>query len=290
MYGKIIPVVKKYDEALNQADFSKLNLIIQLAIDGASFCIFNIESSKFLSIESVEFENPDQNDNVGYLLKQLFQDHLIRANTFNSVYILFESNSTSLVPIPLFDENEKASFSNFSFTGRQNCQLMHDKINNIEAYNLYLVPKVLIETAGELFPGHINFGHSKILIESLLIKYKNSLNQKRIFANVRSSCLDILVLEGKKLLYYNIFSYKTREDFVYFIIFVMDQLNLNPEESELKLSGYIDKNSKIFDILYKYIRHVSFLERTNSFSYSYLFGDIPSHYFFSLLNLPVCGS
>lgn len=290
MYGRIIPLIKKYDEALKQADFNNLSLFLQISMEEVSCSAFHTENNKFLSIEHVEFDSTGISSDFNSLLTHFFSDHFATNHQFKSVYILFESINSSLIPEPLYDETEKMSFSKFSFTQSDDYETFCDKIINLDAFNLFPVPKILKHTLDELFPGHKFFSHAKVLIDNLLIMYKNSLNQKRIFINVRKSYLDIVIFDGRNLVYFNTFNYKSKEDFIYFVIYVMDQLKLNPEEIEVIFSGMIEKNSMIFETIYKYVRNVSFQPKPVGFSYSYLFSDIPSHYFFNLLHLPLCES
>ena len=100
--------------------------------------------------------------------------------------------------------------------------------------------------------------------------------------------VDIVIIEGNQLLFYNAFPYHSKQDFIYFIIFVIEQLNLNPEDIELKFSGKIDKKSTLYDIAWKYIRNIGFQELPASYRYSYVFNDIPAHYYFVLLNSGIC--
>lgn len=289
MYGKIIPVIKKYDEALNQADFTQLSLFLQLAAEGVTFCLFNTTGNKFLSLEVVEFDNLINIDRIDTLVRQVLHEHIVLNPDVHSVYILYENNVSSLIPVPLFDENELSDFSGFSFADKLNHRLMFEKIVTLESYHLFQVPKTLQAIANELFPRNKSFSHSRIFIESLMNIHKNADSHRRVFVNVRKSNVDIAVLDGNKLQYYNIFQYKSKEDLIYFILFVMDQLNLNPEKTELKLSGTIDKNSKVFEMVHKYVRNLSFQDRSSTLSYSYIFGAVPSHYYFNLFNLPLCG-
>jgi hypothetical protein len=221
-------------------------------------------------------------------LKDLYSRHEWLSQPFQSVKLLFENNKSTLIPSPLFDETETSAFSKFSFTSTDNETLLFHKINNLDAYILYPFSSILIETANELFPSHSKFSISGVFIESLLIINKNINSLKRIYVNSRINYLDIAILDGRKLLYYNTFGYRTKEDFIYYVIFVIEQLQLNPEEIELILSGNADKNSKIFEIVFKYIRNVSFQRKRESFNYSYVFNEIPSHHFFNLINLELC--
>jgi hypothetical protein len=285
--GKVIPVVNNYDESLKHADFGKLQLFLQVSFESIAFCLYDSNVQKFLSLEAHEFELSNDDEAVT-LIKEVVDDHLIKRQKFGSVYVLYESNHSALVPAPLFDESETDAITDFSYTVSPGIETFFEKIENLDTYNLYTVSKALRGTIDALFSDYNSVSHSKILIESLLINYKNANSQKRIFVNIRKSNLDIAVLDGRKLLYFNTFACLAKEDYVYFIIFVMDRLNLSTEETELKLSGYIDHNSKTFDTIYKYIKHTSFHNRPNSTAYSYVFNDVPEHYFFSLLNIPSC--
>jgi hypothetical protein len=76
----------------------------------------------------------------------------------------------------------------------------------------------------------------------------------------------------------------TPEDIAYYLIFVFEQLNLNPEEITLVLMGSVDRYSPVYDLLFRYIRNIDFAARNDSISYSYIFNEVPDHFYFSLLN------
>ena len=288
MPGHITQTVLKYDEALQKADSENYKLSIQVSLDGFSFCIFNEAQNKFLSIESNTLHNVKNTDDFCIIFEDFFQKHPWLNLSYKRVNILFESPKSTLIPTPLFDAKEEKNYTKLNFTFSDDQKIRTDKLVNVDAYKLYTVPKQIIDLLNRLFPGYYLFSHAGILIESLLILNKNQPVHKRCYVNVRNSYLDIIITEGRKLLYYNAFNYKTKEDFIYYLIFVLDQLKLNPEEIELVLSGCIDKNSKLFEIVYKYVRNITFPPLTDSFNYSYIFNDIPSHYYFNLLNFYLC--
>ena len=129
---------------------------------------------------------------------------------------------------------------------------------------------------------NVHFLHNATaFIEGLLIQNKNN-KGKKVFANFHSSYFEVAILDGRELLFSNAFKYKTSEDIAYYILFVYEQLHLNPEEIELVLSGNIEKTAKEHTLLYNYIRHVKFASLPDGFKYSYKFDDIPSHKFWSL--------
>ena len=62
---------------------------------------------------------------------------------------------------------------------------------------------------------------------------------------------------------YNSFDFSTKEDFIYYLLFTTEQLNLNPENFKVQLLGLISEDSEFFEIAYKYIRNVSLLDVSN---------------------------
>jgi hypothetical protein len=118
------------------------------------------------------------------------------------------------------------------------------------------------------------------LIEKLVNQYKN-FDDDFCFVNVTGNSFEIVVTKNKKLELYNCFDFKTKEDFIYYILFTAEQLNLNPEEFELILLGDIEKESELYTILYQYIRKIKFYHPTKTHA---LLAGISSHAHFSLLN------
>jgi len=288
MPENFVTIHKKYDQALDVANSQNYNLSIQLALDGFYFCLFSKEANKFLSIESYTFPSDlKEGEVVGYIEGIIRESEWLRLN-YDSVVVLYESPKTTLIPAPLFDKDEIDTIAGFNFKIPSEDKINCDKLINTDAFLLYHSPLNLTDSINKYFPGSVFRSHAGIFIEILLAMFKNLPIKKRMFVNVRNAYLDLVITEGKNLLFFNSFHYQTKEDFIYYIIFVIEQLNLNPEEIELHFTGQIDKNSDCFDFTYKYVRNISFMNSDERFAYSYIFSDIPSHYYFNLFNSGLC--
>jgi hypothetical protein len=60
-----------------------------------------------------------------------------------------------------------------------------------------------------------------------------------------------------KLMFYNRFDFATKEDVIYYLLFTIDQLKLNPEEIPVVITGNISEDNDNYKIIYKYVRNVS---------------------------------
>lgn len=65
-----------------------------------------------------------------------------------------------------------------------------------------------------------------------------------------------LYITGRHPQYYNCFKYKNKDDLLYFTLLTYKMLGLTPETYPLTLSGLVEKDSEVFQLLYQYIRNV----------------------------------
>lgn len=290
MSAQLIKVYNVYDESLNQAHSKSYRLSIQLSQDGFSFAIFDTLNSRFVSLESSELSGYHIPEDFVAIFDDFTSQHPWLKSEFESVTVMFEPQYTTLVPLTLFHDEDAEDIARFNFKLPDKAQVVSEKLVNADAQLIYCIPDAILNLLDTNFPGHKLTSHAAVLIESLLIHNKNQSPDKRLFVNVRNAQLDIALVSGKQLIFYNSFRYHSKQDFIYYIIFVFEQLNLNPEEIELTFSGKIDKNSTLFDIAWKYVRHINFQALPSAYRYSYVYKDIPKHYFYTLLNLGICES
>jgi hypothetical protein len=117
-----------------------------------------------------------------------------------------------------------------------------------------------------------------VFIEKLL--QLKAVSEKTMFVNVSKNNVTIAVLKEQEVFLLNSFSYETKEDFIYYILFTSEQLGLNTNEFPLFFTGAIEKESEIYKTTYQYVRNVDFLKSENPI---FLNSDFPTHTNFILL-------
>lgn len=242
---------------------SNLELSIQVSLNGLSFCILNNKDNAFCYLNQVIFEKK-QTPNI--LLDKLI-DCLNNTEElkqpFSKIHVIHENELSSLIPKTLFNEEHIADYLKFNSRILQSDYITYDEILANESVNVY-VPYVNINNFLYDTFGTFEFKHfSTILIESLLVLEKNSEDLK-MYVHVATNHFEIIVIDSGKLVLYNSYEHHTKEDFIYYILFVAEQLELNPEAFKLILIGNISENDTYFNVVYKYVRHIS-VENKNSF-------------------------
>ncbi|PQJ74052.1 hypothetical protein BTO13_01640 [Polaribacter gangjinensis] len=238
-------------------------LSIQFSLDGFSFCVSDLFSKEISYFADYTFdETVNSLENLLENIKTIFNEDPILHNEFSEVFIIHQNSLNTLVPDDYFDENSLSSYLEYNIKTLQTDFITFDSIAEIEAKNVYIpyvnINNYLFQNFGEFEYKH----HTTILLEKLI--QKNKSEEKVMFVNVFKNTFDITVLEHKKLILSNSFAYNTKEDFIYYILFVAEQLQLNNEEFKLYFTGEITIESDLYNIAFTYIKNVYFLESSQA--------------------------
>lgn len=255
--------VQKKNKIISLKKAKDIELSIQFSLDGFSFCVINSKTKEALYFKKYQFEGTlNSPEDLLKKIEAIFKKDTNLQLTYSKVTVIHQNNLSTFVPSKYFDENSLATYLNLNIKVLKTDFITFDDIHSIDAKNVYVpyvnINNYLFQNFGEFEYQH----HSSILVEKLL-KLENS-HQKKMYINVSKSSFDLMILENKKLIFSNSFSYTTKEDFIYYILFTAEQLLLNTEEFELYFMGEIKAESEIYTIAYTYIKNIFFLESKNS--------------------------
>jgi hypothetical protein len=255
--------VQKKNNKISLKRTKNIELSIQFSLDGFSFCVLDSKTQKDIYFTQYKFEETlNSPEDLLKRIETIFKNDPNLQIEYTGVSVIHQSNLSTIVPTKYFNENSLATYLNFNIKTLKTDFITFDNINTIDAKNVYVpyvnINNYLFQNFGEFEYQH----HSSILLEKLF-KIESS-TEKKMYVNVSKSSFDIVVLENRKLIFLNSFSYTTKEDFIYYILFTAEQIQLNTEEFKLYFMGEIEIESEIYKIAYTYIKNISFLKSENS--------------------------
>jgi hypothetical protein len=231
-------------------------LSIQVSLNGLSFCIADTIANTIKEFKRRSFGKELSPYELQKELKQLFGESNIEGYSFSEVVVIHKNNLFSLVPKPLFDTAELANYLKFNVKILANDLVEYDEIDSYDLVNVY-VPFVNINNyIYDLFGEFEFMHHGTVMVQSLLNSYSNG-NETICYVHVSDNQMDITVLAQKQLLLFNSFKYKTKEDFIYYLLFTLEQLKLDTETVKIRLFGEVDMGDELYNIGYEYIQHIS---------------------------------
>jgi hypothetical protein len=282
---KLIRKIK--DEKFDEENLHQYSLLIQLGPRDFQTCVVN-ESNRVLLLEDYVFNDVGSPTQQVQIVKELYDAHpLLMAGFWKSVTFSIKSNKFVQVPAQLFVEASAAEYLKFN----AHIEEAHDKIlfcqnAKLDSVTVYVAPLPLYEWLTSIYKNaSLKFIHqSTALIEGVLRIARKQKNTP-LYLYVDRFKMHILAAKDGQLIYYNQFPIKHFADYVKYIMLVLTALGMDQQTSQVIMWGYIGKNSPHYHEFIKYIRNVSFGDRPDHLSFSYMFDELQEHHFFDLYSI-----
>jgi len=244
-------------ETTNKENISNLKLSIQVRLDGLSFCILDIPQAKVSWYKKINF--PKEHNPLKALqeIEEVYKSEKILHDTFKEVTLLFSNELYSPVPLEYFIEEEASAYLKFNTKILRTDVVESDQIND-DLVNVYIPYTNITNYFFDIY-GEFEFKHNT----TELIKAAIALNDKiqiTAYLNNYNGYYDLVIVKGNALLFSNTFNYETREDFIYYLLFTLEQLDLDPAVLKLILLGRISKETQEYKTAYTYIKNIELLE------------------------------
>jgi len=237
---------------------------IQVRLNGFSFCIINCSNNEIVWYKKIDLGKEHSPVEILKEIEKVYTEEIQLDKEFKEIIVLFSNNLYTVVPESFFIEEEASTYLKFNTKILKTDVVAHDMLTH-ELVNVY-IPYTNINNYFFDKYGEFEFKHNiSILIEAVLAKNNESKNAQ-VYLNDYSSYYDLVIVKNNKLLLANTFQYETKEDFIYYLLFTAEQLQIDPSEFNLWLLGDISKDSDNFNIAYTYIKNIDFLTPAFNFT------------------------
>ena len=258
-------------------------LSIQVNLNGLSFCILNKASNSVEYLHSIEFNNKLTPFDVLNRLKSELSANSRFFDSFNAVNVIHQNELSTLVPKALYDEKQKANYLKFNAKILKTDYITHDDIDQNQSVNIYIpyvnINNYIFDTFGEF-----TYQHSSTVFINSILKNDKLGDEPVMFVNINKTMLEIVVLDKGDIQLFNVFEYHSKEDFIYYILFVFEQLSLDVETTPVKLCGKIANDDELFKLIYTYVRHVDILKVDTDYAIAETDKQEELHHYYLILN------
>lgn len=269
--------------------FCQLFILVQQ--ESLQYCILDTEKNTFNALADYRLPASAKSPEMFYLeLDSLMAEEERLVKKYPSVIVGLDTPWHTLVPSALFDASQLTKYLEFNFSLPENCQVQTDRVEETDAYNIYGFLQGLNNVILKHFGDAALVHRSSALIRAVYRHHQNNPDHLSVYVNVRDEYIDITYFEGNRLVFFNSFPCRSKEDILYFTLYAIGQLKLRPDAIHLFLSGRADAGSDLYQLLEQYMRPVSYTGALNSFNYSPFLSQLPSHRYQDLFALALCGS
>ncbi|MGB5317107.1 MAG: DUF3822 family protein [Robiginitalea sp.] len=259
---------KEINSGLEERPNGYHKLSIQVSLNGLSFCVLDTIANSLVRSHSRVFEKEMSPFSLHKIIQEDFGEMGILDYGFSDVICIHRNTLFTLVPMPLFDPDHLANYLKYNAKILGTDHLDYDPIQGLDSANVYVpfanVNNYLFDTFGAF-----EFKHSGTVLLETLIKLPSSRQGTLAYMHIAESQMDLAVFSNKKLLFYNSFVFSSPEDIMYFLLFTLEQLELDPEALKLRLVGEVTAGDRIYELCTEYLENVSlFVPPDSSLAYA----------------------
>ena len=173
---------------------------------------------------------------------------------FTDIRVTHHTNNFCLVPKDLFDAEYKADYLKYNTPVPNPSNLSHDEINACETIVIY---EPLHAFNDQLLKRLETFEYHHFATPFLTYALGNSTQYKPYaWVNLQKNKMQIAITNDKRLQFYNQFEIHSTYDYLYYLLFSLEQLNISSEEIETHLFGMSASENELIKLSRNYIKTV----------------------------------
>jgi hypothetical protein len=231
-------------------------LSIQVSLNGLSFCILDTIGKQLTLSHRVAFVSEVSPYDLHKELKEAFREKGVGDYNFSEVIAIHRNSLFSLVPQAFFDPEHLANYLKFNAKIYPTDHLDFDWVEGLESANVYVPFTNVNNYIYDLF-GEFEFKHSATVLLETLLKLPSSGQGTICYVHLAEEQMDMALLDNRKLLFFNSFPCTSPTDFMYYLLFSLEQLGLDTDHVKLRLLGDTEEGDPVFEMASDYLENVS---------------------------------
>ncbi len=286
---RVIQKIK--DDYFNVDDIGGYNLFIKLYDTRLKICITEESTHKCLFLEDFLISKSLRESERIQLLETIYDEHsFLKAGFWKSVRLVISSKHFTFIPRVLFDDSELESYISLSTRYDSNTEdLAYYSHHNSEAICVFSVNREIIQWFQESYPQvEIKLLHNTSPLIEGALQNTMPVSQKQLYLFADDDQLTGIVTWKEKLEFCNTFTFKNADELLYFTMWIMGEMEMDPAVNEVILFGEITEESDYYQKLYEYILNVSFGNKPGFLKFSYQFDQVNDHRYLDLYCMHLC--
>ena len=206
--------------------------------------------------------------------------------TYNKVKISFTTFNYTFIPDSLFlgaDQQDYGKYLNLDDSG----ELLVNSISSAGIKNVVTIDSNFKAALQGIFQKPKIYNQAVPFLEGV----QNALQREDevvLFIDIQPKHFQIALFKDFKLEFYNIFEYENVDEFNYFLLSVIQSLEIILEVTPIILSGKIVESDEVYKRIEKYFENIRFMDSQQLVQYSGKFEELLPHTFSTLFSLDVC--
>ena len=246
--------------------------------------VYDPENSSFLATLHAKFD-PEKETSIE--LEKCLNSIPWLKQSYKDVKVGIANDYATLIPESVYNSEILEEVFQLNFGKPENWEVTSDKLLNAEARQIFGFPNWIRNTLEKQFETVSIYHCSSPVFEFLLGRQQGN-PDTNVHLDLNLPYLSICVIKDGKIQLANTLKFTTLSELVYQVLYAFKKLALNPEETMLCLSGDVRHADAAFNELYRFVRHVEFIQDENESQWAESLRSLDKHNVFNLTRLLRC--
>ena len=274
------------DDEVQSQLAAKCNLLVHIGLETFQYAVIDAARDQIKVL--AEFEIPELNGPSDLIkeIENLPESNKLFKYSFNKIKVSFDTFNYTFVPSELYIKEDEDLYGKF-VKPLQDSVLLVNHIPSADIKNVGVIDSEMNAAINRIFYNPRIFNQASSFVEGIR-KIAAQEKKSSLFIDVHGKHIQTGVLENSQLAFYNIFECINSDEFNYYLLSIIEQLSIEPEETKIILSGNVSEGDEIYQRVQKYFNIITFADTRHLVKYPEKFVLVPPHHYFSLFSLDLC--
>lgn len=253
------------------------DLLLKITPDSFSYAIIDKSCRQVKAVYDEQ-----ECENVPATLAAKLKNDVYLTLPFNEIKAAVYTENTINIPNDLYDPTQLNQYARF-FTEDQSNNLYTRPFTNFGFTSIFSLQQFTEDTLASSLKNCRLYTHS-----APVLALASHHDKTVLLLDFTATSFNALYTVGEQLIFQNYYQIDNAEEFNYYLLLIINQMNINTSATELHLSGIIHTGDERYQCIEKYFNTVHFnLPPIEEIDHKIL-DDMPAHYYSSLLALDLC--
>lgn len=210
-------------------------------------------------------------------------DERLRA-TFKKTRLAWLAPRFSLIPARLYNGDARRKMLANITNLKASETVLADAIPELDVFLIYALDQNKLDEWRRAYVG-CRFYHALTPILHSLAQFTRQQGKAHVYAYLRDGILYTIGIERNQLKFCNAFSCPAAKDYLYYVLLTYEQCGWKPNSVPLRVFGEILPGTEVFNLFYRYVRDMEFLQLKETLRLGTQAQQQPAHLFHDLLCL-----
>lgn len=275
------------DQQFSELNISSCEVVMQCTAYSFVFCVFNPSLRKIIYFQEYLFDNCRSEKEKMDVISSFLEENKSIKNA-KEIRMITNQNPVGLIPEAFFSPDKISDYLHMLSEPKAHLTIHSNFLKNNHSYCIFqYLPQLdeFFEKEGCLMHHHHFVG---LFLELSYLYSKQNKLEEALYLHIGAENIYICCFEYFDLELYNHFQYVSNEDVLFYLLYVVEQLEIENKTVPLFLSGKLSKNPALVSRIQDYFKEVSFLPDNKELISEAMQVELDANEHFVLLNYFLC--